>query len=398
MTQDTLEGVKTLESGALMPTYGRFDVALESGHGSTAVGVDGKTYIDFGSGIGVNALGYCDAGWVAAVQEQAARLQHISNLYYSPVQVHFAEELCAAAGMGRAFLCNSGAEANECAIQLARKSSFDKYGEGRATVVTLRNSFHGRTLTTLSATGQDAFHQYFFPFTGGFAFAEAGDLADMEKKLDGTVCAVLLECVQGEGGVVPLDPAYAQGVQALCREKDILLMVDEVQTGAGRTGTFLACEQLELDPDVVTMAKGLGGGLPIGACLCRESLAAVMGPGTHGSTFGGNPVACAAGRYMLTRLADPAFLREVAEKGAWLRGQLAAMPGVKEVRGMGLMLGLVLEKGTARAVAEDCLAHGLLVLTAKTLIRLLPPLNITRDELDKGLTILKATLERTMTA
>lgn len=390
----TLDEIQKQHDAALMPTYGRFPVALASGHGATAIDVEGRAYIDFGSGIGVNALGYCDEGWVRAVQEQAAALQHISNLYYSPVQVQFAAELCAATGMGRVFLCNSGAEANECAIKLARKYSFDKYGKGRSTIVGLENSFHGRTLTTLSATGQDVFHQYFFPFTEGFSFAKAGDLDSLKDKLDGSVCAVLLECVQGEGGVVALDKAYVQAVQALCREKDVLLLVDEVQTGAGRTGTFLACEQLGLQPDVVTMAKGLGGGLPIGACLCTQALGGVMSAGMHGSTFGGNPVACAAGRYMLSRLTQPAFLEEVARKGAAIRQRLAAMPHVREVRGMGMMIGVVLDAGTARAVAEDCLQNGLLILTAKTLLRLLPPLNITREELDKGLSILESVLER----
>lgn len=389
----TFEEIQALHDEALMPTYGRFPVALESGRGATATDVEGKTYIDFGSGIGVNALGYCDGGWVAAVQEQAARLQHISNLYYSPVQVEFAAELCAAAGMGKAFLCNSGAEANECAIKLARKYSFDTYGTGRSTIVGLKNSFHGRTVTTLAATGQDSFHQYFFPFTEGFAFAEAGDLEDLKARLDGTVCAVLLECIQGEGGVVPLDGEYLRGVQALCREKDILLMVDEVQTGAGRTGSFLACRQFGLEPDVVTMAKGLGGGLPIGACLCAPRLSGVMSAGMHGSTFGGNPVACAAGRYMLSRLTQPAFLVEVREKGRYMRERLAVMEGVAEVRGMGMMLGLVLEHGTAREVAQKCLENGLLVLTAKSLIRLLPPLNISREELDDGLSILESVLK-----
>ncbi len=390
----TLDEIQKQHDAALMPTYGRFPVALASGHGATAIDVEGRAYIDFGSGIGVNALGYCDEGWVRAVQEQAAALQHISNLYYSPVQVQFAAELCAATGMGRVFLCNSGAEANECAIKLARKYSFDKYGKGRSTIVGLENSFHGRTLTTLSATGQDVFHQYFFPFTEGFSFAKAGDLDSLKDKLDGSVCAVLLECVQGEGGVVALDKAYVQAVQALCRERDVLLLVDEVQTGAGRTGTFLACEQLGLQPDVVTMAKGLGGGLPIGACLCTQALGGVMSAGMHGSTFGGNPVACAAGRYMLSRLTQPAFLEEVARKGAATRQRLAAMPHVREVRGMGMMIGVVLDAGTARAVAEDCLQNGLLILTAKTLLRLLPPLNITREELDKGLSILESVLER----
>ena len=390
----TLDEIQKQHDAALMPTYGRFPVALASGHGATAIDVEGRAYIDFGSGIGVNALGYCDEGWVRAVQEQAAALQHISNLDYSPVQVQFAAELCAATGMGRVFLCNSGAEANECAIKLARKYSFDKYGKGRSTIVGLENSFHGRTLTTLSATGQDVFHQYFFPFTEGFSFAKAGDLDSLKDKLDGSVCAVLLECVQGEGGVVALDKAYVQAVQALCRERDVLLLVDEVQTGAGRTGTFLACEQLGLQPDVVTMAKGLGGGLPIGACLCTQALGGVMSAGMHGSTFGGNPVACAAGRYMLSRLTQPAFLEEVARKGAAIRQRLAAMPHVREVRGMGMMIGVVLDAGTARAVAEDCLQNGLLILTAKTLLRLLPPLNITREELDKGLSILESVLER----
>lgn len=390
----TLDEIQKQHDAALMPTYGRFPVALASGHGATAIDVEGRAYIDFGSGIGVNALGYCDEGWVRAVQEQAAALQHISNLYYSPVQVQFAAELCAATGMGRVFLCNSGAEANECAIKLARKYSFDKYGKGRSTIVGLENSFHGRTLTTLSATGQDVFHQYFFPFTEGFSFAKAGDLDSLKDKLDGSVCAVLLECVQGEGGVVALDKAYVQAVQALCRERDVLLLVDEVQTGAGRTGTFLACEQLGLQPDVVTMAKGLGGGLPIGACLCTQALGGVMSAGMHGSTFGGNPVACAAGRYMLSRLTQPAFLEEVARKGAAIRQRLAGMPHVREVRGMGMMIGVVLDAGTARAVAEDCLQNGLLILTAKTLLRLLPPLNITREELDKGLSILESVLER----
>ena len=390
----TLDEIQKQHDAALMPTYGRFPVALASGHGATAIDVEGRAYIDFGSGIGVNALGYCDEGWVRAVQEQAAALQHISNLYYSPVQVQFAAELCAATGMGRVFLCNSGAEANECAIKLARKYSFDKYGKGRSTIVGLENSFHGRTLTTLSATGQDVFHQYFFPFTEGFSFAKAGDLDSLKDKLDGSVCAVLLECVQGEGGVVALDKAYVQAVQALCRERDVLLLVDEVQTGAGRTGTFLACEQLGLQPDVVTMAKGLGGGLPIGACLCTQALGGVMSAGMHGSTFGGNPVACAAGRYMLSRLTQPAFLEEVARKGAAIRQRRAAMPHVREVRGMGMMIGVVLDAGTARAVAEDCLQNGLLILTAKTLLRLLPPLNITREELDKGLSILESVLER----
>ena len=378
--------------GGLMPTYGRFPVELDHGRGAVAIDTNGKEYIDFGSGIGVNALGYCDPGWVQAVGKQAARLQHTSNLYDNPVQTAFARELCAAAGMARVFLCNSGAEANECALKLARKYSFDKSGEGRNTVITLENSFHGRTVTTLAATGQAAFHQYFYPFTEGFRYLPANDLAAMEQALDGTVCAVLLECVQGEGGVMPLDPAYLRGVRELCSDRDVLLLIDEVQTGAGRTGRFLACEHADVRPDVVTLAKGLGGGLPIGACLCTEALGSVLSSGTHGSTFGGNPVACAAGRYMLTRLTDPALLAEVEEKGAYLRARLEALPHVTQVRGLGMMLGAVLDGAEAKDVAARCVQAGLLILTAKTLLRLLPPLNITKEEMDQGLERLEAVL------
>ncbi|MCL2488934.1 MAG: acetylornithine/succinylornithine family transaminase [Oscillospiraceae bacterium] len=385
----------------LMPTYARFPVALVSGAGATAVGDDGKTYIDFGAGIGVNALGYCPDGWVEAVSLQAAALQHVSNLYHQPVSSALAAELCAAAGMaaGAAFLCNSGAEANECAVKLARKYSFDKYGEGRHTILTLENSFHGRTVTTLAATGQDGMHTYFHPFTEGFRYLPAGDLAAAEAAMeryptdDGSVCAVLIECVQGEGGVVPLDNAYLQGVRALCAEKDILFMVDEVQTGAGRTGKFLACEHSGVAPDVVTMAKGLGGGLPIGACLCAEPLKGVLSAGTHGSTYGGNPIAAAGARYMLSVLKQPEFLAEVTRKGDYIRQRLAAVPQIERVQGLGMMLGLVLADGIdAKAVANKCAEAGLLVLTAKTLLRLLPPLNISDPELDAGLGILEQVL------
>ena len=382
--------------GALMPTYGRFPVALTSGRGAVAVDADGREYVDFGSGIGVNSLGYADPEWVAAVQAQAAALQHISNLYYSPVQVEFADALCRMAGMGRVFLGNSGAEANECAIKLAGNYRFDKYGEGRSRIIGLRNSFHGRTVTTLAATGQDSFHQYFYPFTEGFVFTEAGNITDLMEKLaelDGSVCAVMLECIQGEGGVIPMEPAYLRAVRKLCDERDLLLLIDEVQTGAGRTGKFFAYEHAGIVPDVVTMAKGLGGGLPIGACLCAERLAGVMGPGMHGSTFGGNPVVCAGARVVLNRLASPGFLDEVAEKGEYLRSRLTAMPHIAEVRGMGLMRGAVLDKGTAREAAERCLEGGLLVLTAKTLLRFLPPLTITKEELDRGLAVLESVLK-----
>ena len=326
--------------------------------------------------------------------DQAAALQHTSNLYYNPVQAQFAGELCLAAGMSRAFLCNSGAEANECAIKLARKYSFDHYGEGRATIVTLVNSFHGRTVTTLAATGQEGFHRYFAPFTEGFRYVEAGDIRALEDAVDSTVCAVLLECVQGEGGVIALDSAYLQAAAALCAEHDVLLMVDEVQTGAGRTGKFLAIEHAGVKPDVVTLAKGLGGGLPIGACLCGEELKDVLSAGMHGSTFGGNPVVCAGGRVVLETVMQPGFLEAVAEKGEYLRRRLESMPHVEEVRGLGMMLGVRLSDGiSAREVAEKGVEIGLLILTAKTLLRLLPPLNITQEEMDKGLAILENVLK-----
>ncbi|NLN81845.1 MAG: aspartate aminotransferase family protein [Clostridiales bacterium] len=381
------------EHAALMQTYSRFDIAVESGREATLTDTEGKTYIDFGSGIGVNSLGYADPDWVAAVQKQAATLAHISNLYYNGVQISFAKRLCEVAGMARVFLGNSGAEANECAIKLARKYSFDKYGEGRSTIISLQNSFHGRTLATLSATGQDSFHQYFFPFMEGFVFAKAGDIDDLRSKAGGDVCAVMLECVQGEGGVIPLESSYLRAVRAFCDQRDILLIVDEVQTGVGRTGRFLACEYSGIKPDIVTMAKGLGGGLPIGACLCNEKPADVLSAGTHGSTFGGNPIVCAGGNVVLKKLTSDGFMEQVAEKGGYMRERLASMPNVREVRGLGMMLGIVLEKGEAKPAAQECLKNGLLVLTAKTLLRLLPPLTITYDEIDKGLLIMEAVLK-----
>ena len=383
-----LNELKKTEAESLMPTYGRFPVDLYRGQGATAWDSAGKSYIDFGSGIGVNALGYCDAGWVAAVEKQLKTLQHASNLYYSEPQVRLAEKLCRLTGMSKVFFGNSGAEANECAIKLARKYSFDKYGPGRNKILTLINSFHGRTVTTLSATGQEAFHTYFFPFTEGFGYVAAGDFPALEAATDDTVCAVMLEMVQGEGGVLPLEKSYVSAVAAYCRARDILLIVDEVQTGIGRTGTFLATEQYTIVPDCITLAKGLGGGLPIGACLCAEPLGDVMGPSSHGSTFGGNPAAAAGAAYILDTVSTPDFLQHVRDKGEEIRRRLSGLSNVREVRGLGLMLGIDLVKGDAKAAAARCLEHGLLVLTAKASIRLLPPLNIGREELEQGLDIL----------
>lgn len=387
----TSEEIKKLDEESFMPTYGRFDAVLCSGKNATGVGCDGKEYIDFGSGIGVNSLGWADEGWVNAVSKQAATLQHTSNLYYNPASAVFASELLRVSGYGAVFLGNSGAEANECAIKLARKYSVEKYGKDRCEILTLQNSFHGRTVTTLAATGQDVFHNYFFPFTEGFAYAEP-NMESVREHLTEHACAVMIEFIQGEGGVLPLDPQFVTELAALCKEKNLLLLADEVQTGVGRTGTFYCCEQYGVRPDVLTSAKGLGGGLPIGACLCTKELGDVMGRSAHGSTFGANPVVCAGALEVIRRVSQPAFLDEVKEKGAYLRERLEKMKGVAQVRGMGMMLGIVPEKGTSAALAAACVENGLLILTAKSLLRLLPPLTITREEMDKGLAILEKVL------
>ena len=387
----TSEEIKKLDEESFMPTYGRFNAVLCSGKNATGVGCDGKEYIDFGSGIGVNSLGWADEGWVNAVSKQAATLQHTSNLYYNPASAVFASELLRVSGYGAVFLGNSGAEANECAIQLARKYSVEKYGKDRCEILTLQNSFHGRTVTTLAATGQDVFHNYFFPFTEGFAYAEP-NMESVREHLTEHTCAVMIEFIQGEGGVLPLDPQFVTELAALCKEKNLLLLADEVQTGVGRTGTFYCCEQYGVRPDVLTSAKGLGGGLPIGACLCTKELGDVMGRSAHGSTFGANPVVCAGALEVIRRVSQPAVLDEVKEKGACLRERLEKMKGVAQVRGMGMMLGVVPEKGTSAALAAACVENGLLILTAKSLLRLLPPLTITREEMDKGLAILEKVL------
>ena len=387
------EEIKNDEQQYLMNTYGRFSAALVSGKGATATDTEGREYIDFTSGIGVNSLGYADDGWVKAVSEQAASVQHISNLYYSPLQTELAKKLCTLTGMKKVFLCNSGAEANECAIKIARKYSFDKYGEGRNKILTLVNSFHGRTVTTLAATGQDVFHNFFFPFTGGFDYVNANDIEDLRKHISDDVCAVFIELIQGEGGVMPLSQEFVNAVEAVCKEKDILLMVDEVQTGVARTGEMYCYEGYGISPDVVTSAKGLGGGLPIGACLCGEKLSGVLTPGTHGTTFGGNPVACAAALEVISRVSTPEFLSEVRKKGDYIRTKLLEMENVEDVRGKGMMIGIVTKKDNAKEIAAKCVENGLLILTAKNLLRMLPPLTITYEEIDKGLSILKTVME-----
>lgn len=383
--------IQQCDNDNIMPTYKRFPIALDKGSNATAYDYDGKKYIDFTSGIGVNSLGYCDEGWIKAVTEQASRIQHTSNLFYNKTQTDLAEKLCKATGYSKVFLANSGAEANECAIKLARKYSYDKYCGERYKILSLVNSFHGRTVTTLSATGQEHFHDYFFPFTDGFAYVPANDYDALKAAADGKVCAVMIECIQGEGGLVPLDEEYVQKVRSMCSRRDILLIIDEVQTGIGRTGKLLCQEHFGIQGDITTTAKGIAGGLPMGACLCNEKLAATMDAGTHGSTFGGNPVACAAASYVLDRIGNEEFLNEVAKKGEWIKEQLAQIPQLSNIRGMGMMIGADCCYDAGKVVNE-CVNKGLLLLTAKKSLRLLPPLTITYDELNEGLTILKEVL------
>ena len=381
---------KQYDDEYIIHSYGRFPVLLTKGKGATVQDDTGKTYIDFTSGIGVNALGFCDDNWVQAVSAQLQSLQHTSNLYYTEPCIQAAKLLCEKSGMKKVFFGNSGAEANEGVIKAARKYSFLKYGASRNKIIALQNSFHGRTMAALSATGQDAYHNFFFPFVDGFVFAKANDFADILSKMTDDVCAVILETVQGEGGVVPLDKEYVQAVAKACKEKDILLIVDEVQTGMGRTGSLFSYQQFGIQPDLVSCAKCLGGGLPIGAVLFGEKTETVFVPGDHGFTFGGNPVVCAGAVHILNTM-DEAFLQDVQKKGAYLKEKIEKMPHVENVAGLGMMLGIQLDV-EAKPVINALLEAGLLVLSAKTKIRLLPPLTITQEELDKGLTILEQTL------
>lgn len=372
--------------------YGRFDVALSSGKGSTVWDENGKEYIDFGSGIGVTAFGIADEEWKSAVEAQLDKIQHTSNLYYTKPCADLAMLLCEKTGMKKVFFANSGAEANEGMIKFARKYSFDKYGEGRKTIITLVNSFHGRTITTLSATGQDGFHTVFGPFTPGFKYCPANDIKALNDMITDDVCAIMFECVQGEGGVLNLNEEFVHEIAKIGAEKDILVAVDEVQTGNGRTGKYFAYMNYGITPDIVSTAKGLAGGLPMGAVLFAEKLKDTVTPGSHGSTFGGNPIA-AAGAISIVERIDDKFLNEVAAKGDYIRDYLGKIKGVKSISGMGLMLGIETEK-PAKDIAAECLERGLLVLTAKTKIRLLPALNISKNELDKGLNILKEVIEK----
>lgn len=381
--------IKALDNEHIAQTYGRFDVALSHGKGCQVWDFDGKRYLDMTSGIGVNSFGFCDDGWQKAIISQLGKLQHTSNLYFTEPSVRLANLLTQKSGLQKAFFCNSGTEANECVIKTARKYSFDKYGAGRHTILTLENSFHGRTMASLSATGQASFHQYFMPFVGGFEFMPANDVGAVQDRLaQGGVCAIMLEIVQGEGGLNPLTAEYLQAVQQLCQDNDVLFCVDEVQTGIGRTGKFLAYQAFGLSPDVVSLAKGLGGGLPIGAVLFGEKCQNTLGKGDHGSTFGANPIACAAAVSVVERLNDE-FLQQVAQKGERLKSALSALPKVKSVAGMGLMIGVEFDDGvTASDVVAKGIEKGVLFLTAKHKLRLLPPLIVSDDEIDEAVGVL----------
>lgn len=376
----------------IMHTYGRYPLVMDKGKGEEATDENGKTYIDFGSGIGTNSLGYCNDKWVEAVCNQVKTIQHTSNYYYTKIQADFAERLNRITGYSAAFFGNSGAEANECAIKLARKYSFDKYGKGRHNIITLLNSFHGRTLCTLSATGQEVFHNYFFPFAEGFRYVEANNAEDLRAKLDDTVCAVMFEYIQGEGGVVPLKPEFVKEIFGLCGEKDVLTIADEVQTGVGRTGKFLAGQRFGYKANITTLAKGIAGGIPMGVCLADEKCRDVLGKGAHGSTFGGNPIACAGGKAVLDYAENEEHMEQVREKGEYLKNKLLQIPEITAVDGMGLMLGAQLREKKASDIAALALENGLLILTAKDRLRFLPPLTISYEEIDKGVDILKKIL------
>lgn len=386
-SKDIIEEDKKYIAG----TYARFPVAFKEGKGSRLYDYDGREYVDCGSGIAVNIFGVNDEEWKNAVIAQMNSIQHASNLYYTKPQADLARLLCERTGAKKVFFGNSGAEANECAIKAARKYGEIKYGADRKQIITLKESFHGRTLATLAATGQDAFHKYYGPFPEGFVYADP-TIEGVEACVNENTCAVMIECIQGESGVNVLDKDFVQTVEKLCRERDIVFICDEVQTGNGRTGRLYAYQAYGVSPDIVTTAKGLGGGLPIGACMLFEKCAGVFGYGDHGSTFGGNPVVCAGAYSILSRI-DEKLLQSVREKGEYFREGLKKIDGVKEVTGMGLMIGIHTDKPAAE-VANECMKRGLLVLTAHSNVRLLPPLTISKDDIDFALKILNEVISQ----
>ncbi len=380
--------ITQLDQEYVAATYGRFPLELREGMGAVVYDTEAHEYIDMGTGIAVNTFGYSDEEWVLAVTAQLSALQHTSNLYYTEPCAKLAELLCIRTGMKKVFFGNSGAEANECAIKTARRYSFQKYGEGRSTIVTLKNSFHGRTITTLAATGQDSFHTEFGPFTEGFVYADANDTESViSLAKENNACAVMMELVQGEGGVMKLDDSFVKEVADFCNQNDILIIIDEVQTGNGRTGSLYAFQQFGISPDIVSTAKGLGGGLPIGACMLGEKVKDTLTPGSHGSTFGGNPVVCAGAYNIISRI-DDELLAGVRRKSEYIFSELSSAEGIKSVSGMGLMIGLETQKDAKEVVAK-CREMGVLVLTAKTKVRLLPPLNIADELLEKAVKIIK---------
>ena len=382
--------IKKQDQEYIMHTYNRVGTALVKGRNATAWDSEGKEYIDFTSGIGVNSLGYSDPMWVKAVSEQAAEIQHISNYYYHPKNTELAELLAKASGMSRMFFGNSGAEANECAIKVAHK-----YGEtaGAYKIITLEKSFHGRTLTTLAATGQDVFHKDFLPLTEGFLYAKPNDIDSVKALVDNKVCAVMIEVVQGEGGVNVLEKAFVQELKTLCEENGMLLIVDEVQTGIGRTGAFFGYQGWGIMPDVVTSAKGVAGGLPMGICMVSEALRDLLQPGMQGSTFGGNPVVSAGAVEVVKRVTAPGFLESVQEKAKIFKSRLLSMPGVKAVVGKGLMIGIELDGVALPEIMNKCFENGLLILSAGSRVRFLPPLTITDQEIEKGLDVFEKILK-----
>ena len=382
--------IKQLDRDYIMPTYGRFDLCITSGKGSTLFDENGKKYIDFGTGIAVNTFGACDEEWKNAVIEQIGKIQHTSNLYYSEPCAKLAEILCKRTGMKKVFFGNSGAEANECAIKGARKFGTDKNPD-KNVIITLKDSFHGRTVTTLSATGQDVFHKNFTPFTEGFVHVKANDVDELKSAINENVCAIMIEIVQGEGGVNTLNREYLEEIEKITTENDILLVVDEVQTGNGRTGKLYGYMNFGLTPDIVSTAKGLAGGLPMGATMFGERVENILPAGTHGSTFGGNPVCANAAISVINRI-DEKLLSDVSEKSEYIVKRLEKMQNVKSVSGLGFMLGVEID-GDSKAVVNKCIEKGLLVLTAKTKIRLLPALNISYDEINAGLDILESVLK-----
>ncbi len=373
-------------------TYARFDVAFQKGDGCYLFDEEGNKYLDMTSGIGVTSLGHANKQWVDAVCNQVQALAHVSNLYYTKPQVDLAKKICDRTHFTKMIFSNSGAEANEAMIKAARKYSLDHFGKDRYEIITLVNSFHGRTITTLSATGQDHFHQFFDPFTPGFKHAIANDIDDLKNKVNDKTCAIMLEMIQGEGGVIPLDYEYVKQVKALCDEKQLLLLVDEVQTGVGRTGTLFAYEQFNIKPNIISLAKGLGNGLAIGGILLDEACEKVFGFGDHGSTFAANPIACAGANVVIDTMSE-AFLQEIQAKGEYIKQRLLNMKHIVQVNGLGLMRGAVLEDGyVAKDIVATCIKKGLLLLTAKDKLRFLPPLTITLEQLKEGLDILESVL------